>query len=195
MKESKIYGLVLAGGLSKRMGEDKSEMVYRQLPQYEHVAVMLQKFCDEVFISVRNPAGKHTAFPILPDQFASEGPIAGILTALAAHPDGTWVTAPVDMPALNEPTVEFLLANRSSRHKVTCFRNSEGQHPEPLLGVWEPGVFSLLLEYYHRGGRSVRTFMEGCGVNLLNAPYPQAIVNINTPEERDEYLKKVQQKV
>lgn len=192
MKRNKIYGLVLAGGLSSRMGVDKSGMIYHQLPQSEHMAVLLSKFCDKVFISIRNTTDKASSFPLLTDKFPSEGPIAGILTALAAHPDSAWLIAPVDMPALDEPALQFLLSHRSAVHKVTCFRNSAGLHPEPLLSIWEPGVYSTLLQYYNSGGRSVRDFLESCGVHLLNAPYP--LVNINTPEERDEFLKKVQQK-
>ncbi len=193
MKQNNIHGLVLAGGLSRRMSEDKSDMVYHQLPQYEHVALLLKNFCDEVFISVRNPADKSATFPHITDQFPSEGPIAGILTALCRHPDIPWLIAPVDMPALDDRTLEFLLSSRSALHKITCFRNSEGS-PEPLLSVWEPGVYYNLLQYYHEGGRSVRVFLENNGANLLTAPYPQAIVNINTPEERDDFLKKMQHK-
>lgn len=194
MKQNKLFGLVLAGGLSKRMGEDKSEIAYHGLPQYEYVARLLNKFCNEVFISVNRTANKTSAFALLPDSFLSEGPIAGILTALSAFPRVAWLIAPVDMPALDEPTIEFLLSNRSDRYKITCFTDAEGKNPEPLLSVWKAGVLPELLSYYHTGGRSVRSFMEDFGVNLLHAPNPQALVNINTRKQRVDFDKKMQQK-
>ncbi|MDX1545013.1 MAG: NTP transferase domain-containing protein, partial [Christiangramia sp.] len=51
--ETKLYGLVLAGGKSSRMGMDKGDLKYHGKPQRDHLYEMLQEVCDEVFLSLR----------------------------------------------------------------------------------------------------------------------------------------------
>lgn len=191
MKRNKLFGLVLAGGLSKRMGEDKAQITYHRIPQYLHTALLLKKFCDNVFISVRESQNRPAGFPVLPDRFPSEGPLAGILTALSAYPHIAWLTLPVDMPALDEQTLTFLIANRSTQHKITCFMDAIGQ-PEPFPCIWEPDVIQHLKWYYQQNRRSIREFITLYGANLLHAPNLQAVANINTPQEHAAFLKRKQ---
>lgn len=189
MTNSGFLGLVLAGGLSIRMGSDKSQLVYQSLPQYEQVARLLELFCRQVFISVRNPLPA-LSFPVIADRFPSEGPLAGILSALTEHPGAAWLIAPVDMPALDYPTVDFLVRHHSPAHSVTCFRHPDDHRPEPLLAIWQGHVLPDLLTYYNRGGRSVRRFIESTSAVVLNPPDARTLVNVNTPAEQEAFLAK-----
>lgn len=189
MIRNRCFGLVLAGGESKRMGTDKSKLIYHNLPQREHVAGLLKKFCAEVFISVRQPESI-TSFPVLPDKFPSEGPLTGIVTAISAKPDVAWLFAPVDMPWLDEETIDFLFNNRLPGFGITCFTDVSGKHPEPLLSIWEPSIFAEVLKYYEEGGRSIRKFIETQGANRIAAPHPEKVINVNTPEQLEQFFGK-----
>ncbi|MCS6975045.1 MAG: molybdenum cofactor guanylyltransferase [Cyclobacteriaceae bacterium] len=189
MIQNRCFGLVLAGGESKRMGTDKSQLTYHHLPQREHVAGLLEKFCAKVFISVRNPESI-TSFPVLSDIFPSEGPLTGIVTAISARPDVAWLFAPVDMPWLDEETIDFLINNRLPGFEITCFTDASGKLPEPLLSIWEPFIFTEVLKYYEEGGRSVLKFIETRRANLITAPHPEKIKNVNTPEQLNQFYRK-----
>ena len=58
MNKNALYGLIMCGGKSSRMGTDKSRIVYQQKEQQYHVYQMLQTFCEKVFISCNAEQGK-----------------------------------------------------------------------------------------------------------------------------------------
>jgi molybdopterin-guanine dinucleotide biosynthesis protein A len=188
MTKADLFGLVLAGGLSTRMGCDKAKLRYGRLPQREQVAALLRKFCSKVYISVRAPEPS-CPLPVLCDRFPSEGPMAGILTALTFKPEVCWLVAPVDMPALDESTLRFLIQNHIGKHTVTCFRHATDHHPEPLLAVWNAHSASPLMHYYQQGGRSVRAFIESAEACMLEAPDAAALINVNTTADMRAFLR------
>lgn len=81
--QPQLNGLVLAGGQSLRMGQDKGAINWHGKPQREYVADLLQPVCNEVFISCR-PEQQHNLqgdYPTLPDRFTGLGPFGAILSA------------------------------------------------------------------------------------------------------------------
>ena len=49
---SRVDGLVLIGGRSTRMGQDKSQLVYHEKPQREYLTDLLRPYCDTVYWSM-----------------------------------------------------------------------------------------------------------------------------------------------
>ncbi len=185
-----LFGLVLAGGRSTRMGRDKSQIVYRQFPQREQMAHLLKSMCRSVVISLRK-SGKQAASEELPDRFPSEGPITGILTALTTYPERRWLIVPTDMPALDIQTLQFLIRHHHAPHPITCFRLLHHQIPEPLPAVWEGYTATHLLGFYNRGGRSLHDFMRTIRAQFILPPNPNALLNINTPAEYKAFLETI----
>ncbi|MBL8012560.1 MAG: NTP transferase domain-containing protein, partial [Candidatus Omnitrophica bacterium] len=86
-----IFGLVLAGGQSRRMGRDKSKLVYGQKPQFQVAYELLEGLCNQVFISSRLDQEQSLAFgnyPLIVDSpsYEGRGPISGILSAMKSFP-------------------------------------------------------------------------------------------------------------
>ena len=88
---TEIYGLVLVGGESRRMGSDKALLSYDgKATQLERTAALLQSVCPRVFISQREeqpfptPEGTEAIFDHVEE---ARGPLRGILSAMHAHPD------------------------------------------------------------------------------------------------------------
>src|SRR5579884_62475 len=86
MPRGDITGFVLAGGRSRRMGGDKSELPWRGQSFLEHAISRMQEVCDRVFV-----LGESTTatVPALEDTFAGDGPLAGLHTALV-HSATDW---------------------------------------------------------------------------------------------------------
>jgi len=189
MSDSPLYGLVLSGGRSERMGTDKSILSFHGKPQREFMFELLIKFCAKVYISCQRDHTIPGEFNPLPDQFEMKSPLSGILTAFQVHPAVAWITAPVDMPYIDESAIRFLLANRKPEKYATCFFDSDGKDPEPLFAIWEPRAAPALAAFYKNGGIGARGFLKTHDVAIIQPPDKKLHLNINTPEDFDRFLK------
>ncbi|MFN0034011.1 MAG: NTP transferase domain-containing protein [Saprospiraceae bacterium] len=182
-----INGLVLAGGRSVRMGRDKGGIAWHGKPQREHLADVLQPFCDEVFISCRlgQEVEMGTACPTLPDTFSELGPFGAILSAFRHQPNCAWLVVACDLPLLDRAALDFLLKNRQPRRVATAFESPHDQMPEPLIALWEPKSYAVLLSFLAQGYSCPRKVLLHSDALVLQAPDPAALTNVNTPEEAD----------
>lgn len=104
-----FYGLLLAGGRSRRMGRDKAWLDFRGTPLWQHQCTLLRAAgCREVLVSGALPGG-------LPDGVADAGPLAGIDAARRTLQSrglvaGSLLVIPVDMPLLDAPLLGALAA-------------------------------------------------------------------------------------
>lgn len=183
MKGAALYGLVLAGGRSSRMGQDKGLIQYFNKPQREYLFDLLSKFCDKVFTSSRKEQEIPPSLHPIPDAFDFESPLNGILSAFKEHQGNAWLTVAIDMPFVNQDVLQFLILNRDQTKLATCFYDSEGKLPEPLLTIWEPSAFPLLMKFSQSGGVSPREFLMENDCEKLVYPDSEIHINVNTPEE------------
>jgi molybdopterin-guanine dinucleotide biosynthesis protein A len=181
-----IYGLILAGGASKRMQRDKAALKYQGQTQLERAFELARRHVSQVFVSLRadqtsDPARSQR--PMIVDLGEGEGPIVGIRSALAAHPKVAWLVLACDLPFLSDTAIEGLLRQRNLSALATAYKSAHDGLPEPLCAIWEPAAAPLLAEYQAAGGHCPRKFLIRHGANLLDLPDPRALDNVNTPEE------------
>jgi molybdopterin-guanine dinucleotide biosynthesis protein A len=180
-----LRGLVLAGGLSQRMQTDKSRLRYHAEEQRAHAAALLGAVCQDVHISGRPeqlvdlPA--HLA--PLPDKFLGLGPVGGLLTAFQMDPNAAWLVLACDLPFLTADTLDFLVRYRQPGRAATAFQSPENEFPEPLITIWEPRSYGTLLRFLSLGYSCPRKALINSDIELLQAPRPAELRNINTPEE------------
>lgn len=122
-------------------------------------------------------------FPLVVDAFLGLGPMGAILSAFRQNPDAAWLIIACDLPLLDEATLQFLLENRDPSAIATAFRSPENEFPEPLVAIWEPKSYQVLLQFLAQGYSCPRKVMINSPVHLLDAPQPDALRNVNTPEE------------
>src|SRR5205809_8054759 len=135
----RILGLVLAGGLARRMGGgDKTRMRVGDQTILERVLARLTPQCAAVILNANGDPARFadTALPVVPDSVPDfAGPLAGILAGLdwaAAHAPhiADIASVPGDCPFLPTDLVERLRAARAiSRHPLACARSGEWRHP------------------------------------------------------------------
>ncbi|GAA4381027.1 NTP transferase domain-containing protein [Hymenobacter koreensis] len=182
-----LRGLVLTGGHSQRMQQDKSRLRYHQHEQQAHAAALLAPFCQDVLISCRPdqvatvPAG----LTALPDQFLDLGPMSGILTAFRHDPNAAWLVVACDLPFLSETTLRHLVEQRRADRVATAFQSPANEFPEPLITIWEPRSYGVLLQFLAAGYSCPRKALINSDVEVLLPPAPRELRNVNTPEERD----------
>jgi molybdopterin-guanine dinucleotide biosynthesis protein A len=182
-----VYGLVLAGGASQRMGQDKAALSFHGKPQLLWAYELLSSVCEHSFVSVRpdqRDEKTRAALPQIIDVQPGIGPIAGISAALGAHPDAAWLVLACDLPFLSHDTLTFLIQHRDTARIATAYRSSHDQLPEPLCAIWEPASREVVNDWIANGKQCPRKLLINASVALLDQPDARALDNINTPQER-----------
>lgn len=191
MKTRGLYGLVLAGGRSLRMGRDKGSLVYRelsQLSQRQRCFRLLDLVCERTFLS----CGAHPTaelaeeLPLIADSAEGEGPGVGILSAAGLFPDVSWFVLACDFPFANDAAVCLLAKERSIAHAATLFAH-ENRLLEPFFTIWErPGIIELR-RGFALGDCSPRRALERAdketGCHVVLSPERGILVNVNSPRD------------
>lgn len=187
MAKPVLNGLVLAGGKSMRMGFDKGAHDWHGKQQRYHIADLLKAYCNEVYISCRADQQPEidNNYPSLPDTFTGLGPYGAILSAFRQNPDSAWLVLASDLPLMDEQTLAFLINNRSISSVATAYKSPQNEFPEPLITIWEPKCYPVLLSFLAQGYSCPRKVLINSDCNLLNAPNPDALTNVNTPGEME----------
>lgn len=193
--EQNLYGLVLAGGKSTRMGKDKAGIVYMDKPQLQVAYELLEQFCSKVFISSRKDqtiVPPCHLYPRIEDspEYEGKGPLAGILSAMKLHPEPAWLVLACDLPFINVQTIENLLNHRHSGAIATAYRNHFDHLPEPLCAVWEKGYWGQIDRFFKHGVHCPRKVLLQSNAKLIELQSAHELDNINNP---DEAIKAVEQ--
>lgn len=186
-KLAELYGLILAGGKSSRMGFDKRLIEIANITQQEYLSELLKQYCKKVFLSCKNSNRIPERFNPLVDQYDLDSPLNGILSAFKNYPDKAWLIVAVDMPMINGKSIETLIANRDPSVIATSYLDSEDKFPEPLFSVWEPSVALPLQDFHSTGNKSPRLFLQQNTVTLISSADKNVLINVNTLED----LKKI----
>jgi molybdopterin-guanine dinucleotide biosynthesis protein A len=187
---AKPPGVILAGGLSTRMGREKALVALAGRPLLAHV---IARFASQVSSLALNANGDPARFagfglPVLADLGRDAiGPLAGIECALAyAGRLGAGLVAvvPADAPALPLDLVARL--TRALRRDDLAAIAEGPRGPEPLFALWRTGALGPLRDRLGAGQRAVRDLLAR--IPHATAPFgsdggPDPFANLNTPEE------------
>ncbi|WP_109124969.1 NTP transferase domain-containing protein [Dyella sp. C11] len=182
-----LYGLLLSGGASQRMRQDKAALAYRGEPQLLRAWRLLEAVTERAFVSVRDSQSAdplRAGLPQIVDSYDAIGPVAGILSAQDRFPDAAWLVIACDLPLLDRDTLHHLIDARDPRATATAFASNHDGLPEPLCAIWEPASHALLHQRYVDGSYCPRKALIQSNAKLLPAA-GDALDNVNTPEERD----------
>lgn len=183
---AELYGLVLAGGRSRRMGQDKALLDRGGKTQLETAFALLDAVTTRCFVSTRpdqlsDPT--RAQFPRVVDRYEDLGPAAGILSAMEEYPDADWLIIACDLPNLDAGTLEYLIANSPTGKPFTAYRSSYDDLPEPLCAIYRRGSDAIVRDFVQQGIKCPRKVLIRSDTELLRQPEPAALDNVNTPED------------
>lgn len=184
----KIKTLILAGGHSKRMNEDKASIHYYGKDQVMHTIDLVSDFSDDIYISCRVDQLANAKFlkghNAMVDQFPSLGPSSGILSAQYSYPQSAWLVIACDLPYLDKKTIQYLIKNRNIFKNATCFLNPKRSWPEPLCAIYEPKSYHQIMKYFSMDQPCPRKVLFNSNIQALDLENKMALENINTPTEK-----------
>ena len=179
-----VVAVVLAGGKSSRMGQDKAALYSPKLQNtlLEQCldAVMRLDDCEVLISSNTHPQG-------IKDQVAECGPLSGIhaiTTLYHAHPPAIgYLFIAVDMPNLAQPTLEALLQFGQQNHSAAYINNSY----LPCFLPANPQLTRLVNQQLRSQDWSLRALLANCGAKSMSWQDTQQLVNINEPQDWQQY--------
>jgi len=179
-----INGLVLAGGKSVRMGFDKTVIEWHGKDQRSYMADALKAICNDVFISCRTEQQDEIKnYKTIADTFTGLGPYGAILSAFRENPDVAWLVTASDLPLMDKATLQYLINYRNISAVATTFESPHDGLPEPLITIWEPKAYHILLSFLAQGYSCPRKVLRNNDVHIIKAQYPEKLMNVNTEEE------------
>jgi molybdenum cofactor guanylyltransferase len=178
-----VSALILSGGQSTRMGEEKRLINYHGKTQEQYLFDLLSNYFSVVYVSINQ--NQTTDLPYIQDlDLPIKSPMVGIVSAFNHNPNVAWLVVACDMPFVDKIAIEFLLKHRNLEKFATAFENPEEHFPEPLLTIYEPRIFPKLQEAINQGKKSPMKVLQNLDIESLQNFDNQWIMNINTIEER-----------
>jgi molybdopterin-guanine dinucleotide biosynthesis protein A len=184
-----LTGLILAGGASRRMGENKALLALEGRKLIERVADALAALTDDILI-IANEAEPYRFLdrPIIPDIRPGYGPLMGLYSGLKAARGELALLVAVDMPFLSPDYLRFLLA-LAPGYDVVIPRTGHRLHP--LCAVYRrESCLPAIEQAIARGQRRLIAFHPQMRVRQVDEaelrridPDLRALMNVNTPEE------------
>ncbi|GLQ95489.1 molybdenum cofactor guanylyltransferase [Dyella acidisoli] len=177
-KSLPCIGVVLAGGLSSRMGRDKALLPWNGHPLIEHqIAVLQATGVREVKVSGDRPNYHGVIDPV-----PQAGPVGGIAGIAATCEDSELLIVPVDMPQLQPSLLQRLLTAASTSG---CVRFTDHVLPMRLrLDSHCRDALDALLAANDKRYRSLRALQERVGIHeiSLSAAEVTQLIDCNTEE-------------
>jgi molybdopterin-guanine dinucleotide biosynthesis protein A len=155
-------GAVLCGGASARMGRDKALVPYQGVPMAARVAAALREGgCAPVVAIGGDAAGlPAVGLAVVPDCWPGQGPVGGVLTALAEWPDAQVVmVVSCDVPLLTAATVRAVLRALVAAPDAFVAVAVAGR-VQPLCAAWRPAAGPALLAAFEAGERRMLAVLD-----------------------------------
>jgi molybdopterin-guanine dinucleotide biosynthesis protein A len=200
-KRLEITGVLFTGGESKRMGRNKAFLEIGGKPLLERNLEVLDSICREVLISCRESEQySGYSYQVVADQIKGKGPMGGLYSVLpVAKYDYVFVAA-CDMPFLNSEAIAYIY-ERIEDYKLVFPYVRDRIHPlhafyhKKVLKVVEKRIkedklrlFDIADECRHKI-MNISEEMEG---SMLKEMIEESFLNVNTPQEWELILQKIQ---
>ncbi len=178
-------GVVLAGGQSSRMGQDKALLPFEGKPLLAHAIDVLRPHTDEVIV-IGDPV-KYDQFGILTlaDDMPGSGPLGGVLTAIRYAWYDRLIVLGCDMPRITAQLLLYLKASyQEGDHAVVP--QCDG-HLQPLAAIYGRGCRTVFADQLSKGDRSMAAAIERVRTRYIQVcpgeeSWPEDLFrNINTP--------------
>lgn len=200
MNENNILGVILAGGKSKRFGEDKSKIKLGNKTLLEHVIDKVKKEFSELLIISNSQNYRFTSKRIfLVQDFIKGqlGPLIGVLSAMKwvelNKKNYKWIaTFPCDTPFFDIKIIEYLkIKSFETKKKLVFLKSAEKRHN--IFGLWSLDLKEILENDIHNNIRKVEIWADKIGSDIINIEKGKfdSFLNINTKDDLEIAKKKL----
>jgi molybdopterin-guanine dinucleotide biosynthesis protein A len=179
--------IILAGGDSVRMAQDKSMLLIEGQPMIKQIADRLRPHFNHILIS-SNDTSKYSflGVEVVPDKVAGHGPLGGIASALKASANDLNFVIACDIPQIDIALMKMML-RESKDFDAVVPRTGSSQY-EPLFAVYRKDVLSAIETALLSGNNRIIDALSPCRVKYIDLTGTQQLRNLNTTEDYQEFV-------
>jgi molybdopterin-guanine dinucleotide biosynthesis protein A len=178
--------VILAGGDSSRMGQDKAGLLLEGSTLLQRVTATMQSSFSQVIVSVRQPRAE-VALQQVCDAEADGGPLSGLLAGLA-QVETTWMFAVAcDMPFIQSAVIARMAELRGEQQAVVPLIDG---HPQPLFAFYAKQALPVMRDALANGEKRVRAVLKQLDVRYVNEaelrdydPQFRSFIDLDTPQD------------
>ena len=204
MNEHNILGTILAGGKSKRMGQDKPFLNLNNKTLIEHTIDKVKKYLNELIIVTNKENEFFTKNNLITvkDYIGGQlGPLMGILTAMKwvkeNSPKHSWIASfPCDTPFFPESIIPKFIEESKKKESLILCASSHGRKHN-IFGLWSIDLYDKLYnDLVNNKVRKVQDWTKENNIKNLEFEFKDydPFFNINTAEDL-EFAKKLSLKI
>ena len=182
-----VSAAIMAGGKSRRMGQDKAWIELDGEPLIKRVAGVLAEVADEVIVVANDPRYETLGLTVVRDRYPQGGALGGIATGVAAAAHDTVLVAACDMPFLSVDVWRLLLGHAGEGDVV--IPRIAGEF-ETLHALYTKACLPHMARAIAENRLRVISFFDAVSVRAIDEPELRtvdptfrAFTNVNTPEE------------
>ncbi len=177
--------IVLAGGKSARMGQNKALVTVNEHKMIEGVVRELEKIFPEIIISANGNTLADLGVRAVPDIFSGHGPLGGIHAGLKASGHHVNFVVACDMPFLDVGLAAYMVHAAPGHDAVVP---KLGEYYQPLFAVYTKGCIAAIESQLKRGHNRIVSFYSEVNIKFVGMDEikrygdPERIFfNVNTP--------------
>ena len=185
--QKKVTGVILAGGLARRMNnQDKGLVLFKGQPMVSYAIAAMSAVADQTLINANRNIQEYQkfGFPVVSDLTDSfDGPLAGVLTAMYFAKTGLLLVMPCDSPLVKANHLQKLLTTRAE-HDADVAVAVAGVRLHPVFLAIKSDLKQSLQDYLHSGQRKMESWLEQQKIVKADFSNEQEVfVNVNSLSE------------
>lgn len=178
----KLTAIILAGGKSSRMGEDKGLMLFNGKPMIQFIIDTVKPLVDDVIIISNQEGYSAFGYSVYTDLIKNSGPLAGLYTGLTYTKTEKNVVLSCDVPFVTENVIKELIKNCSDVNGVIC--ENEGKTHQ-LIGIYDKFCADFFKNELENGQRKVKLALQKLNFKTIKLNHFENKVfnNINSKDD------------
>ncbi|MDA3892977.1 MAG: molybdenum cofactor guanylyltransferase [Salinivirgaceae bacterium] len=180
MHKSQITGIVIAGGKSSRMGQNKALLKYHGKRLIDNAIQLLQKYTQNIIVSSNEPI-ESIPYSILPDEVKDIGPMGGLHSGLRESKSEFNLIIPCDVPNIELGLFSnFIAACEGYDAVIPILPN--GKY-EPLVACYNKTIIPLIEKAIQNNDYKLVNLIDKAHVKFIEVINIDQFKNINAPND------------
>lgn len=184
---SRATAIIMTGGESTRLGQDKSMLQVAGQPMIKHIYDQLRPHFNQILIS-SNDVSKYSFLgaEIIADRISEQGPFMGIASAMEASVNEMNFVIACDIPQVDTFLMRRML--RECRDCDGAVPRLGGSRYEPIFAVYRKSILKIMNELLATGVRKIDEVYNHCRISYIDIADSQRPRNINTMADYREFV-------
>ena len=178
----KITAIILAGGKSSRMREDKGLMLFNGKAMIQHIIDTVKPLANDIIIVSNQEGYNKFGYAVYQDSIKNAGPLAGLYEGLAHSKTKKNVVLSCDVPFVNNEVIKVLIENCENTDVVIC---ENGNKTHQLIGVYDKSCANFFKEELANNQRKVKLALSKLNTKTIDLNHldNQLFKNINSKND------------